>query len=206
MLEPDVEASPEEEGPESPSELAQQMRSLVRDQLAEVLREALAPGDAALAHLGVGRQHDRVEAARDVEPPVLEALVVLDRYPEHLADHDDRERVGELLHQVHLAPALDLVHEPVHDLLDAGHARHAAHEHDLVHVLGIHARVNGGLLLWHALLQNGNERELLAARQHVVVGAGVVGLAIARALALRLPFEFSRQLHRLSQRARKARR
>jgi hypothetical protein len=98
--------------------MSPESRSSRGDQLAEVRRERVSRGDGALAHRRVRRQQKRVEPARDVEPPALEALVVLEGDAEHLADHDHRQRVRELLDQVHRALALHAGEEAVHDVLD----------------------------------------------------------------------------------------
>jgi hypothetical protein len=100
------------------------------DEGAEVVGEGAASGDATLAHLGVRRQQDRVEAARDVQAPALEALVVRHRNAEHLADDNDRQRVGELLDQVHPVVVLHRRQEVIDDLLDMRpeHLNHARSE------------------------------------------------------------------------------
>ena len=88
------------------------------DEPAEVLGEGAAAGEALLGHLRVRRQQDGVETARDVHPPRLEALVVLDGDAEHLADDGHGQRIRELLDQVHRPRALDSREQAVDDLLD----------------------------------------------------------------------------------------
>ncbi len=93
-------------------------RAALRDEAAEVVGQRLPGGDAAAPDLGIRSEPDQVEAARDVEAPPLEALVVLDGHAEHLADHHDRNRVRELLDEVHRAARGHTVEQAVDDLLD----------------------------------------------------------------------------------------
>ena len=105
--------------PASSAAISADSRSARGDEAAEVVGQPVARLHAAAADLRVGPEPDQVEAARDVEAPALEALVVLDGHAEHLADDVDGDRVGELLDEVHRARCLDAVEEPVHDLRDA---------------------------------------------------------------------------------------
>jgi len=89
------------------------------DEIPEVFGQPLAGDPAAERHFRVHRKHDGVETAGQIEAPRLEALVVLDGHAEHLADHRDGDRVGELLDQIHRAGRLGARDEAVDDLLDA---------------------------------------------------------------------------------------
>ena len=89
------------------------------DQLPEVAGERVTGLGAPLADLRARREQQAVETARDVETPGLESLVILDRHPEHLADHGDGDRIGEVLDQLQGARRLGAIEEAIDDLLDA---------------------------------------------------------------------------------------
>ncbi len=85
------------------------------------LAEVLAQGHAGRFGFVHDREvHDRVERQDDVGRPPAEPVLILGRDPEHLADDDDRQRVGEVGDQVELPrPALlDPVEQAVDDLVD----------------------------------------------------------------------------------------
>jgi hypothetical protein len=64
--------------------------------------------------LGGGRllSGSRIELGDDCLGPRMEARLVLVRHPELLADYRDRQRVGEVVHEVDLVLALHTVDEP----------------------------------------------------------------------------------------------
>ena len=117
-------------GDERRQQVAARRGAALGDEAPEVVGEGATRRHAALTHLGVRRQQDRVEAARDVETPALEALVVRHRDAQHLADHDDRQRIGELLDQIHRVVVVHLRQEAIDDLLDVRpeHLHHARGE------------------------------------------------------------------------------
>ena len=136
-------------GDEAGQHVGPRLGAAPRDEIAEVVGELVASGEAPLGHLGVRRQPDGVEPPRDVEPPRLEPLAVLERHAEHLADDGDGQGVGEVLDEVHPALVLDAVEQAVDDLLDVG-------AQDVHHARGegladeaAQARVVGGIAIEH---------------------------------------------------------
>ena len=130
------------------------------DEGAEIVGEGKAGVPAARDDIGVGGQDARVEAPRDVGGPVLEHVLIRGGDAQHLADHPDGKRVGEVLDHVHGAGALDPVEEAVHDLLDV----RAHHLDDPRREGAAHERAQTRVVRW--ILE-----------QHVAGARGVLGQA-----------------------------
>lgn len=90
----------------------------VGEERAEILRDAAAADAPALDDGVVRREADGVEAADDVGRPVLDLAVIARRDAQHVADHGDGQRVGQLGDDVHLCAPGDAVEEAVDHGLD----------------------------------------------------------------------------------------
>src|SRR6267143_1935579 len=83
------------------------------DEATEVVGQGVAGVGAPSRQVRVRGLKDQVETPSDLEAPALEPLVVLDGDAQHFADHDDGQRVGELLDEVHGARALHPLEQAV---------------------------------------------------------------------------------------------
>ena len=116
---------------------------------AEVLGQRLPRLHAALLDLHIGLGTDGVKTARQVGRPLSDRGLITDGHPQHLADHRDGQRIGQVLDDVHRARRHDAIQEPVHDVLDMrAHRLHHARSKRLVHQ-GAQARVVGWILEEH---------------------------------------------------------
>ena len=141
-------------------EVVLRVRAALLEQPDEV-RDVLAPrlarrGLARVVGVGALAGHHRVR-------PVREALALVDREAEHLRDHDQRQRLGDVVDEVALAARRDVVDElareladVVHQLGDARAGEPAADQAALPRVLGVvhrhdRQRVGAAALRPHAL-------------------------------------------------------
>ena len=90
----------------------------LHDQRAEIVGQRPAGAAPALDDGRIRRQPDRVEAARDVGRPAADRRVIVHRHAQHLADDRHRQRVGEVLDDVHAVLPGHAVEQAVDDLLD----------------------------------------------------------------------------------------
>ena len=107
-------------GDEAGEQVGARRGASLGDEGAEILGQGSSRPCPTLRHVRFRRQEEGVQAPRDVQTPLLETLPIRRRDAEHLADHDDRKGIGEVLDEVHPARALHGVEETVDDLLDPG--------------------------------------------------------------------------------------
>ena len=98
---------------------AQQVVARLAPALREHLREVAPQLERRSHRLGGAGAVDpcRIEL-RDLGGLLLEPLLILGGHPEHLGDHDRRQRRRELAHQIELVPALEVVQQRAGDGAD----------------------------------------------------------------------------------------
>ena len=108
------------DGDERGEEVGAGLASPPGDQPLEVTADGPAGRSRAGDHVGLHGHGDGVEAAGEVERPLLDSLGILARHAEQLGDDGDGQGVREIGDHVHPAPGGHPIEEAVDQRLDVG--------------------------------------------------------------------------------------